>query len=233
MGLTRQTEANGPGKRGLIHFQGCSLGCKGCFNPESHAFNTKQEMSLGYIQDWISSLTDIEGITFSGGEPMQQAPYLYALVSWIREKHPNLTIGIYTGYNKKELENGSFKWKSSYNADWVRGSQQLWQEIRKHLDFAVTGRYVESMSCHDEPLRGSRNQEVLFFTERYKQSDLPEQSAEITVDDEGLIQITGFPTIEFLENMTDKPMLVGATNYKPIACVKEDDEDTFGDLVGV
>lgn len=229
MGLTRETEANGPGKRGLIHFQGCNLGCKNCFNPDSHAFNAKNQMSIGVIQDWIMSLKGIEGITLSGGEPLQQAPYLYTLVAWIREKRPELSIGIYTGYSKKELDNGTFKWKSADDAEWVRGSKQLWEEIRKHLDFAVTGRYVDSMSCHDEPLRGSRNQELVFFTDRYSESSLAPQIAEVSIGADAFVQITGFPTVEFLDSIKDKPVPI-TMSRKPVACVKDEGD---GDLVGV
>ena len=32
------SRANGPGLRTVVFFQGCTLGCQGCFNPETHAF---------------------------------------------------------------------------------------------------------------------------------------------------------------------------------------------------
>lgn len=228
-GKMNNSSVNGPGTRAVIWFQGCSLDCKGCWNPETHAFDLKKEVSIGEIQDWIKDLKDIEGITFSGGEPMQQAPYLYVLVAWIREFRPDLTIGMYTGYSKKELENGTFRWKSAHDAEWNRGSEELWKEIRKGLDFAVTGRYIESMACHDEPLRGSRNQEVAFYTDRYKDKDLSAQTAEVTIGEDGLIQITGYPTVEFLADMKDKEPKA-PIRRQPVACVKDGDED--GDLVG-
>jgi anaerobic ribonucleoside-triphosphate reductase activating protein len=232
-GMMKSSEVNGPGKRAVIWTAGCSLACKNCWNPETHAFDIRKETSIGDIQKWIMELTDVEGLTWSGGEPMQQAPYLYALVAWIREHRPDLTIGMYTGYSKKELENGTFKWKSAYDADWVRGSTKLWHEIKQHLDFAVVGRYVDSMACHDEPLRGSRNQEVLFYTEKYKEADLPPQTAEVTVGEDGLVQITGYPTVEFLDDMRNKPVPVSVPmSSKPVACVKDkDDSDDFGELV--
>ena len=232
-GKVDSSSVNGPGLRAVLWFQGCSLGCKGCWNPETHAFNAKKDTSIGEIEDWVGGLKDVEGITFSGGEPMQQAPYLYVLVAWIREHRPDLTIGMYTGYNEKELENGTFKWKSADDADWVRGSKQLWLEIKKHLDFAVVGRYIESMACHDEPMRGSKNQDVLFYTTKYNESSLPQQAAEVTVGEDGLIQITGYPTVEFLDDMRRTPVPAGVPMKRgPTACVKEDDDDAFGDLVG-
>lgn len=235
-GKINSSSVNGPGNRAVLWFQGCSLACIGCWNPETHTFHEKQRTSIGEIQDWVKNLKDVEGITFSGGEPMQQAPYLYVLVAWIREHRPDLTIGMYTGYTKKELENGTFKWMSASIEDktsdgWHKGSTKLWHEIKKHIDFAVTGRYIQSMACHDEPLRGSRNQEVLFLTGHYKQSDLSPQIAEVSVDEDALIQITGFPTVEFLDAIrNDKPALAPMSR-RPVQCVPDDEDGE--ELVGV
>lgn len=234
-GKVNSSTVNGPGTRAVLWFQGCSLACKGCWNPETHIFHEKQRTSIGEIQDWIKNLTDVDGITFSGGEPMQQAPYLYVLVAWIRQHRPDLTIGMFTGYSKKELENGNFKWMTAVpetkDDGFQKGSKQLWDAIKEHLDFAVTGRYVQALACHDEPLRGSRNQEVLFFTDKYRSTDLLQQSAEVTIGADGLIQITGFPTEEFLDVMAEEP--AKPMSYKPIPCVKSDESDSEGELVGI
>lgn len=192
-------------------------------------------MSIGDIQNWIAGLKDVEGITLSGGEPMQQAPYVYALVAWIREHRPDLSIGMYTGYNLKELENGSFKWMSAApetkSDGFQKGSKQLWHAIKEHLDFAIVGRYIQAVACHDEPLRGSRNQEVLFFTKRYQETDLPEQFAEVSVEGEdALVQITGYPTVEFLDGISD--VNNAPARRTPVPCVK-DEGDSGEELVGV
>lgn len=218
------SSVNGPGNRAVLWFQGCTLACKGCWNPQTHTFHEKNRTSIGEIQDWIKGLKDIEGITFSGGEPMQQAPYLYVLIAWIREHRPDLSIGMYTGYSTKELENGTFKWVSAETSEWFKGTKELWIAIKEHMDFAVTGRYIQSMACHDEALRGSRNQEVVFYTERYKKDNLQPQIAEVTVGDDGFIQITGFPTVEFLNEMSDGKILSKPMSKIPVACVKDGDE---------
>lgn len=62
--------SNGPGKRLVIWVQGCSIGCPGCWNPETHigggSFTTNDQL--------IEVLLDSEckGITFTGGEPFDQ-----------------------------------------------------------------------------------------------------------------------------------------------------------------
>lgn len=227
-GKMDSSSVNGPGNRAVLWFQGCSLGCKGCWNPETHPFHEKNRVSIGDIQDWIKGLKDVEGITFSGGEPMQQAPYLYVLVAWIREHRPDLTIGMYTGYTKKELENGNFKWvtavQESKDDGLQKGTKELWAAIKENLDFAIVGRYVQSMACHDEPLRGSSNQEVLFYTDKYKQEDLPQQIAEVTIGEDSLVQITGYPTVEFLDEMRSTKPINVPMKRQPVVCVKDADE---------
>lgn len=232
-GKISSSTVNGPGNRAVLWFQGCNLGCKGCWNPETHVFHEKTRTSIGEIQDWVRDLKDVEGITFSGGEPMQQAPYLYVLVAWIREHRPDLSIGMYTGYTNKELENGTFKWNSaapeSKGDGWQRGSKQLWNVIKQHLDFAVTGRYVETMACHDEALRGSKNQSVMFYTDRYSDKDLSQQTTEVIIGEDALVQITGYPTVEFLNGLRDERP--GNTRTSALKYTPSDDEN--GNLVGV
>ena len=37
--MLRRSAVNGPGERAVIWLQGCDLGCRGCWNPTSHAFD--------------------------------------------------------------------------------------------------------------------------------------------------------------------------------------------------
>ena len=36
------SRVNGPGLRAVVYFQGCTLGCRDCWNPETHAFAGKE-----------------------------------------------------------------------------------------------------------------------------------------------------------------------------------------------
>lgn len=201
--LLEMSEVNGPGKRAVIWFQGCSLGCKGCWNPETHVFSTISDMDFDHVMAWIRKLKGVEGITFSGGEPMQQAPALYLLMYQIKKEFPKMTIGMFSGYSRKELEHGKFKWKSAFDADWRQGSDKLWKEINQFLDFAVLGRYNQTVPAN-EPLRSSLNQEVIFFTDAYKEKDMPPQAVEIDINnDDALVTITGFPTKGFRKDYGD------------------------------
>ena len=189
--------ANGPGNRAVIWVQGCSLNCSGCQNQETHRFKNDSEVDVFELADWILSIPDIEGLTVSGGEPMQQADRLFLLVSLLHERRPDFSIGMFTGYTQKELVEGRWKWHSRSTGDWLRGDTAIWLEIKKHLDFAIMGRYNKLVRTTNKPLCGSENQDVVFFTERYSQKDIPPTMVEFLIDENSdLVQVTGFPPEE-------------------------------------
>lgn len=68
--VERDSFSNGPGKRLVLWTQGCSIGCPGCWNPETHdaggTFVTKDQL----IKELLDS--GCEGVTFTGGEPFDQ-----------------------------------------------------------------------------------------------------------------------------------------------------------------
>jgi len=80
------SRANGPGLRAVVYFQGCSLQCPGCWNPSSHKFRgievTVPEVAQRFEE--ARQFGSLEGATFSGGEPMQQAEALLELMGQFR-----------------------------------------------------------------------------------------------------------------------------------------------------
>jgi len=135
----------------------------------------------------------VEGVTFSGGEPFQQAPDLYLLCEYIKSKQPRLSIGVFTGYTLHELVHERWHWRRADTDCWFKGSATLFEQIKQFLDFAVFVRFRRTMACSDKPLCGSRNQEAVFFSDRYSEQDLEPQSYEVHIDTQGLIAVTGFP----------------------------------------
>src|SRR5262245_1726110 len=70
------SRVNGPGRRAVIWLQGCSLGCKKCWNPATHLSEGGLEMTVTAVVGLICKLWDrdiMSGLTVSGGEPMEQA----------------------------------------------------------------------------------------------------------------------------------------------------------------
>src|SRR5258708_6434891 len=199
--MLRRSAVNGPGERAVIWFQGCDLGCRGCWNPSSHAFDpTRDRPPPGWpveeVGEWILACPGIEGVTFSGGEPFQQAPELRQLCEHIRARKPALSIGVFTGYTLRELVQGHWHWRNR-DGGGADGDAPVVTEIRQFLDFAVFGRFRQPVSFSDKPLCGSPNQEVVFFSDRYSQQDLQPQGYEVTISENGATAIiTGFPPVD-------------------------------------
>ncbi len=175
--LMECSTVNGPGTRTVIWVQGCSLGCPGCWNPETHDPLRGFRLDVSEILEWFAKASRenrIEGLTISGGEPMEQASAVLELLQKLREAHPEVSTGLFTGYAERELP------------------ESLWRAMQCHLDFAVLGRYNLRRRSH-YPLVASTNQVLRLYTTRYSLAAFAAQSVEIHIDDTGLTQITGFP----------------------------------------
>jgi len=190
-GFVPVSRANGPGRRAVLWFQGCTLNCSGCWNPRSHPFEGASPTDPNDITQRIIALHqagDIEGLTFSGGEPMQQARSLIELVERLRETGgSSLSFGMFTGYTLHELDRGRF-----FTFEDCPDKIATWELIRSHLDFAVMGRY-NRLAPVALPLRSSRNQRLQLFTTRYLQSDFEEPIFEVSIGQDGTTTVTGFP----------------------------------------
>lgn len=177
--LMECSTVNGPGVRAVIWVQGCSLDCPGCWNPDTHDPLRGSRLAVSEVLQWfarVSCANRIEGLTISGGEPMEQAPAVLELLRRLKAAHPDMTAGMFSGYAERELP------------------ESLWPAIRGHLDFAVLGRYNARRRSH-HPLVSSTNQLLRLYTPRYSMADFEAQAAEVHIDDTGLTQITGFPVL--------------------------------------
>src|SRR5436190_19312571 len=70
------TEAEGPGKRFALWFQGCPLRCPGCCNPEMLPFEGGEARTLDEVVSLLRETATehaLEGITLLGGEPLAHA----------------------------------------------------------------------------------------------------------------------------------------------------------------
>jgi anaerobic ribonucleoside-triphosphate reductase activating protein len=169
-GQLARSRANGPGRRMVVWFQGCTLGCPGCFNPATH-------VAAGMVTDLdvvIAELAkaDVEGLTLSGGEPMQQAPAALELLLAARRRR--LSTLMFSGYTRDEL-----------------AAQALGPAVLAHLDVLIDGRY-QAGERHAADLRGSSNQTIHVLTGRHTRAEVeatPE--AEITIGLDGSLAVTG------------------------------------------
>ena len=141
--ITKDDMLNGDGLRVVLWVAGCSHGCKDCQNPitwdpqgglpftEEEKKEIFQELDKAYIS----------GITFSGGDPLHPANIreVTALAREIRQRYPEKTIWLYTGYLWKEIVD---------------------LEIVNYLDVVVDGKFISAQKDITLPWRGSSNQKV-------------------------------------------------------------------------
>jgi len=145
---------------------------------------------LGQVKSAIQKFP-LEGVTFSGGEPMQQAQALLELMNGIRAFAPTASIGMFTGYAEAELDKGEYATRPKTSAVERR---DLWYAARGNLDFAIMGRYDRTHPS-SAALRTSANQRLRLFSARYREGDFAEQFAEVGIDQDGMAVLTGFPVL--------------------------------------
>jgi len=169
------SRSNGPGKRAVIWLQGCSLRCPGCFNPGLQNPEGGLDMETSAMADQlIAHRKDVEGITVSGGEPVEQIEPLIHLLSIIKEK-TNLSVLLFSGKTLAQiqvLKNGP--------------------ELLSLTDVLVDGTYDENLANPQGVWPASTNQRIILLTSRYLESDfegIPSQ--EIFIGPTGEIIETG------------------------------------------
>ena len=145
-GIEPESIVDGPGFRYVLFVQGCPHHCKGCHNPESWDPKGGYDMTVRDILDEIKAKPNIKGVTFSGGEPFEQARALVDLARYLKGMRYSLMS--YSGYTLEELE-------AKAESDSAVG------ELLGMIDILVDGRYEEKLRNLTLVYCGSENQRVI------------------------------------------------------------------------
>ncbi len=167
-----RSRANGPGWRSVAWVQGCSLGCPGCFNPQTHGREEAGEtLEVAEVMRRILA-TGTTGLTVSGGEPLQQAAAVVELLEAARAV--GLSTLLFTGLTWEEIQR-----------------LPLAPRIMRCVDVLLAGRYeAERRVAHG--LLGSANQTVHLLSPRHTLEEIaatPEAEAVILPD--GRVLLSG------------------------------------------
>jgi anaerobic ribonucleoside-triphosphate reductase activating protein len=175
------TQAEGPGRRFALWFQGCPLRCPGCCNPEMLPFEGGLRAGLAeVVEDLTIAKTEhgIEGVTLLGGEPFARAVAAAALAEAAHAL--DLSVMVFTGHHLEELRDAT--------------------DLGVHRLLARTDILVDGPYQRDQPETkrrwiGSANQRVHFLSDRCSADDprwrLP-NTLEIHLQ-AGEVTINGFP----------------------------------------
>jgi anaerobic ribonucleoside-triphosphate reductase activating protein len=185
--IVDDTRAEGPGRRWALWVQGCSIRCAGCCNPEM--FDERRGRSVG-VDELAARVAEaqahgVEGVTFLGGEPFEQAAGLAALAH--RAKALAMTVMVFSGYTLDELR--------------ARGDGA---ELLAVTDLLVDGRYDRTRPEPRPPVGrrwiGSANQVMHFLSAAYSPDDpqmRDDNTIEIRLSKDGLA-INGWPSADRL-----------------------------------
>ena len=150
-GTANDSIVDGPGIRYAIFLQGCYHHCPGCHNPESHDVNGGKLEDTETILQEIMDNPLLDGVTFSGGEPMLQPEPLLEMAKKIKEL--GLNIVIYSGYLFEELL--------------ILGPKH--KELLSYCDMLVDGKFEQDKKSLALLYCGSTNQRLINVQESLKQ----------------------------------------------------------------
>jgi len=161
--IVHNSRIYGPGARTVIWFQGCSIRCKGCINPDLIPFVKREKIS---VKDLVKKVAN-PGVTLLGGEPLDQKD-IYDLL--IELKKNNIGVVLFTGY------------------EWTNLTKLQQSVISETCQFAVLGPFDKNRVNPSLYLRGSDNQDIKVFDKNII-LDEEVESFEIVIDDS--IEIRG------------------------------------------
>ena len=135
---------DGEGLRAVIWTQGCPHGCPGCHNPQTHPFDGGTSVASEILLKQLKAHFYLDGVTFSGGEPMAQAAACGELAQAVH--HLGMNVWCYTGYT----------WEALMEAQDPDQSMFLEQ-----IDVLIDGPFLLAQKSLNLRFRGSANQRLI------------------------------------------------------------------------
>lgn len=143
-GIVKESIVDGPGFRYVIFAQGCTHGCKGCHNPDTHALDGGYTVNTDSLVVDIKQNKYIDGVTFSGGEPFLQADAFIHIAERLKESGMNIVC--YTGFTFEQL---------------ISSGEESRIRLLGLIDMLIDGPYVEELKDLSLTYRGSKNQRII------------------------------------------------------------------------
>lgn len=143
-GIVNDSIVDGPGLRLAVFVQGCSHHCPGCHNPDTHDPMGGRLMDTGEIIGLLHKNPLLDGLTLTGGEPLEQADACILLAE--AAKIRGLNVWLYSGSTYEQL-------LARNDAGTAR--------LLALSDVLVDGPFVLAERSLELTFRGSRNQRLI------------------------------------------------------------------------
>lgn len=138
--IIEESAVDGPGLRLVIFTQGCKHKCPGCHNPHTWSMTGGRILTMDELCEKLDNPL-LTGITFSGGEPVEQMREIIAIIKELKKRFPNLDYLSFSGYTLEQIA------KMPYGKEYLA-----------NLDYLIDGLYMQELRTTELPFRGSSNQ---------------------------------------------------------------------------
>lgn len=141
--------ALGPGHRVALWVSGCKKRCEGCISPELQDPMSGRLIKVNTLLRRLLSInSNIEGITISGGEPVDQRESLAELLEKLRADRQYWNVLVYSGYTLNE----------------IKAMGESGHRLLAFTDILIDGPFDKNVpSTH--PLLGSGNQKIHYLSD--------------------------------------------------------------------
>ena len=172
--ILKTTKVEGPGVRYCIWTQGCSRHCKGCQAVHTWSHSGGILIDVKDIIEDIKSQKNIEGVTFLGGEPFEQAEAL-GIIAKEAQKF-GLSVLCFTGFLLEELR-----------------QEEKNRLLLDNIDLLIDGEFKQELVDYSRPWCGSSNQRYHFLTNRYNEEIFEKyrNKVEVNISKNGVIFMNG------------------------------------------
>jgi anaerobic ribonucleoside-triphosphate reductase activating protein len=153
-GVIEESIVDGVGIRYVIFTQGCPHHCEGCHNASTWDFIENKLYNEDDIIKAVESNFLVDGVTFSGGEPMMQAKPLIYIAQKVHDI--GKTVWCYSGFTFEQI--------MSFDDERT--------ELLKDVDVLVDGQFILAQRDISLQFRGSKNQRVIDVVETLKQGNI-------------------------------------------------------------
>ncbi len=151
-GFLDNSMVNGKGLRSVLFVSGCNHNCEGCHNKVMQAFDYGDKVNIDDLLNRIKhNVPLINGVTFSGGEPFEQAKGLSVLAEKVKKQ--GLNLWCYTGYTYEKI---------------LQSNDEHKIKLLKYIDVLVDGKFEKNLTEGSSKYAGSSNQRIINVQESLK-----------------------------------------------------------------